>query len=167
MQKAFSTVTQFPTDELHFCIITFSNKGQERYRKWVQASKNEIKKANRWIYKKMGVSSFANKAILKALQQKKKALTVIIITDGGFTEACYNRGFSSTYKTIRGGQNWRAKNGYREAAIVTIGIENRNYMHGGKPSDKKCQAFLKKIGKKWNGGYFLVKKRRKKKRSKK
>ena len=50
-------------------------------------------------------------------------------------------------------------NGYKQATICTIGIENTDYSAGGKLPDKECQAFLRSVGEKYGGGYFLVAKR--------
>jgi len=107
------------------------------------------------------------KAIEKTLRLKKKHLTIIIITDGGFTSACYGHGFGKIKKVIKEGQKWRVKQGWGKAVICTIGVENKGYTAGGKPTDKECQAFLRKVGKKYGGGYCLVRKVKKRKKKKK
>jgi hypothetical protein len=110
-----------------------------------------------------------------------RRLTIIILTDGGLTEAAGNRhkdkdkankidnmvlngkylrtgSFDVLDKAIESGQKWRIANDLAPATIMTIGIENTDmWSVGVKRPDNECQAWLKKIGEKYNGGYFLVK----------
>lgn len=172
IQKAFGNATLYSSDELWFCIYKFHNQGQEKYKKWVQATPETLKEAEDWINKDSGTWSYGKKSIQLALRQKVKRLTIIIITDGGFTSACgknrnpdgtgYLGDFSEIDKAIQDGQKWRVLKGLGEAIICTIGIENADYFAGGKPNDKNCQAFLMQIGKRYHGGYFLVRKKKSK-----
>ena len=170
IQKAFGDATLYSSDELWFCMYKFHNLNQEKYKKWVQATPESLKEAEDWINADSGIYSHGKKSIQLALRQKVKRLTILIITDGGFTSACsknrnpvgagYLGDFSEINQTIIDGQKWRVLKGYGEAVICTIGIENADYFAGGKPNDKNCQAFLLKIGKKYHGGYFLVRKKK-------
>jgi len=161
---AFQYATSFPTDELDFNIFLFAgdaNKEKHVYRDWAPVNPNEINKARAWMTDNMGpynlgLYSHGGKSIELALKQKIGTLSIIIITDGGFTSACYGKGFKTIEDIIIEGQNWRLLNGYSKASICTIGIENRHYFGGGKPDDEICQKFLKKIGSDYYGGYFYV-----------
>lgn len=155
---AFDASTEHPGDELHFCTYAFHDKYRTVYRKWAPASLDAFSNTKKWLAKNRGTHSHGKKAIGLALHQKKAKLSVIIITDGGFTSAGYGKGFGSVRKEIEAGQAWRVANGYSEAIICTVGIENKDYIAGGKPTDEDCQAFLLEIGKKYGGGYFLVSK---------
>jgi hypothetical protein len=168
LQSAFRTATSaVGVDELYFCVYKFNDAGQEKYLKWRQGSVDAFKKAAAWISKNPGTFSHGKKSISYSLRQKVNNLTIIIITDGGFTSACYGKGFGEVESAIVKGQKWRVDKGFGEAIICTIGVENKDYWAGGKPSDEDCQGFLKKIGTKYYGGYFLVKKAKKTKKTKK
>jgi hypothetical protein len=158
--QAYRMTVQSPQDELRFCMYAFNNEGCHTYRKWEQASPDAFNDAVKWLYKKenQGTMSFGVRAIGEALTQPQKGLTVIIITDGGFTE-----GGEEVKKRIEEVQKWRVLKGYGRAVICTIGIENmlcRPYYP--KPSNKTCQGWLKDIGKKGEGGYYYVYKREEK-----
>ena len=104
-----------------------------------------------------------------------------MLTDGGFTEAAGHRhpdkkkaakidelALSGRYvqtgsfevfdKAIQRGQAWRKKKKLQPATIVTIGIQNDDPDWGisVKRPDKECQAWLRKVGRQYNGGYFYV-----------
>jgi hypothetical protein len=151
--KAFLVATQFPTDELNFCMYTFNDQGVDRFRDWARASPEEFKAAHNWARKKWqrGVLSYAGAAIKKALHQKKHELTIIIISDGGFTE-----GYQKIKNIIDQGQDWRKKNGYDPAIIACIGIENLYYRTGGKEPDYINQQWLHDIGEDNDGGYSYI-----------
>ena len=153
---AFKTATAYPSDELIFCAYLFGDENHHKYKKWQTGNPNTFKDMINWLRKGAGTFSYGDKSIGLALREKVKKLTIILITDGGFTSACYDKGFSAIENTIRNAQIWRNKNGYGEAIIVTIGLENKHYYAGGKPKDEDCQNFLKKIGTKYGGGYWLV-----------
>lgn len=155
---AYLEVTDFPTDELFFSLITFNNRGMEQFKDWVGASAEEFAKASTQIEKEAlrGVLSYGATALRMALRQEREDVTIILITDGGFTEACEGRGFNGIRRVIEENQQWRVDQGYGEAKISCIGIENKGYTTGGKPTDEQCQAFLREIGTRWKGGYFLV-----------
>ena len=151
--KAFLIATQFPTDELNFCMYTFNDRGVDRFRNWSRASPKEFKAAHNWARKKWqrGTLSYAGAAIRKALHQKKRELTVVIISDGGFSE-----GYLEVKKIITEGQIWRKNNGYDPAIIACIGIENLHYRNGGKEPDHVNQQWLHDIGVDNSGGYSYV-----------
>lgn len=97
--------------------------------------------------------------------------------------------FDETNELINTWQEWRKKRGLNYALISCIGISNGHYSWmckacsqklrtgkstikhnygiddncddniGGKPSDKKCQAWLSSLGSQWHGGYWLVEKK--------
>jgi len=164
LRQAFKFATQYPEDELSFSIYKFHDKNKEKFRNWKHASVKEFKKAEKWIMEGHGIYSYGKEAINKALRQKVKELSVIIITDGGFTSASSGRGFGAVQQVIENAQAWRIEKGYGEAIICTIGIENKDYFGGGKPDDKVCQEYLKKIGSRYNGGYLYVRKKSAKRR---
>ena len=162
LRQAFKNATMYSSDELYFCVYKFSDLNSEEYMGWTKGTPDDLKKAEKWINKNKGTYSHGKRAIEMALRRKVKDLTIIIITDGGFTSACNNgrRGnFSKVEKAIAVGQKWRVSKGYGTAMICTIGIENKDYWAGGKPDDEYCQDFLKKIGTQYKGGYFLARKK--------
>jgi len=150
---AFLKVTQFPVDELKFCMYTFNDSGVDRYRPWKGASPVEFRNAHKWANKpwQRGTLSKGVVAIKKALHQPVHNLTVIIISDGGFTE-----GIAAVKTAIAESQHWRKVSGYGKALIVTIGIQNLYYYAGGKLSDPVCQRGMKEIGSQGEGGYYFV-----------
>jgi len=156
--KAYLEITEFPTDELFFSLVTFNNRGMEQFKDWVGASEDEFTKASDLIEKeaRRGVLSYGATALRMALRQERDELTIIVITDGGFTEACEGREFGSIRRVLEENQQWRIDQGFGEAKICFIGIENKGYTTGGKPTDEQCQAFFREIGTRWKGGYFLV-----------
>ena len=173
--KAFVTATSRPVDQFRFCMYAFNDKGCWTYRKWsslpARLGRNgKVTKRWRaivnWLYhpKNTGTMSFGGGAINAALHQKVKKLTVIIISDGGFTE-----GGKKIKAVIKAAQAWRVKSGYGKAVITTIGIENMACRPlYPKPTNKTCQGWMSSIGKTGHGGYFYIyKKRPKKKKSKK
>jgi len=151
--KAFQIATQFPTDELNFCMYTFNDQGVDRFRDWKKASPDEFKAAHNWARKKWqrGVLSYAGAAIRKALHLEKRELTIIIISDGGFTE-----GYKKIKDIITEGQGWRVKYGFGRAIIACIGIQNLYYRTGGKEPDYENQQWLHDIGVDNHGGYSYV-----------
>jgi len=155
-RAAFLHATSYPTDELFFSVITFNNRSMEKFRDWRPSSDREFREASRWIEAEMRILSYGQHAIDMALHLERPELTIVLITDGGFTEACEGRGFETIRQTIAAGQEWRRNNNYGSALICSIGIENIGYTTGGKPSDAACQAFLREVGDKNGGGYFLV-----------
>jgi len=147
--------TQFPTDHLRFCSYVFNNEGCHRYRDWVDASPDEFKATKKFVADKRGVSSYAAKAIRDALLQPKKELTVIIISDGGFSE-----GIKRIKTTIDTWQKWREKSGYGRAIICAIGIENmKSWPTYPKQPNKVCQQGMRDIGVEGKGGFFYIHRR--------
>ena len=155
-RAAFIHATSSTTDELFFSVITFNDPGMTKFRDWQPASEREFREATRWVEREMRVLSFGQQAIEMALHQQRRELTIVLITDGGFTEACEGRGFGTMRQTFADGQKWRVDNGYGQALICALGIENIGYTNGHKPPDADCQAFLREMGDLYNGGYFLV-----------
>lgn len=151
----FTAAVSSPTDQHRFCSFVFNNNNQHKFRGWKVASRQEFQRTNRWIRRNIGVNSYADKALRDALLQRKKNLTVILISDGGFSER-----FSTIQNTIATYQLWRENNGYGKALIVTIGIENHLSRLSKPPypkdTDAVCQARMRKIGEKGGGGYYLV-----------
>jgi hypothetical protein len=155
-RAAFIHATSSPTDELFFSVITFNDPGMQKFRDWTPASAQEFRDASTWVEREMRVLSYGAKAIEMALHLERQELTIILITDGGFTEACERRGFGTMRQTFADGQAWRRNRGFGEAIICALGIENIGYTNGHKPPDEECQMFLREIGDQYNGGYFLV-----------
>lgn len=149
---------KFPTDEMNISVITFNDRGMERRLDWMEMSPEAIRKADDFVQKTKGVLSYGRVAIDLAIRQNKERLTIVLISDGGFTEACNNRGFGVIDRCIKDAQKWREDNGLGKAIIVSIGIENKHYTAGGKPPDEECQAFMQKVGTENGGGYFHVSK---------
>jgi len=157
--------TQFPTDHLRFCTYVFNNEGCHRYRRvrdkdgnlvgWVDASPDEFKAAKKFVRDNRGVSSYAAKALRDALFQPKKDLTIIVISDGGFSE-----GITKIKATIEAGQKWREKKGYGRAIICAIGIENmKSWPTYPKLSNRVCQQSMRDIGVEGKGGFFYIHRR--------
>lgn len=155
---AFILSISQPSDDLKFSIFLFGDKNYFKYKKWqsLDLRKKPLDNLLKWLQKGAGTFSHGKRSIELALHQKITNLSIILITDGGFSSACYGRGFDEIEKTIIDSQAWRLANGLNMAIIRTIGLENRHYTAGGKPNDVDCQAFLKKIGTRYHGGYWLV-----------
>ncbi len=159
--QAYKTTTQYPLDELQFCMYAFNDANCHKYKGWEDASVDAFSDAVSWLYQKknQGTMSYGSRAIRAALEQPFRGLTVVIITDGGFTE-----GGAKIKKVINSTQKWRVTKGYGEALICTVGIENMLcWPTYPKPANSVCQGWLAHIGKKGNGGYYYVYKRRRKK----
>lgn len=155
--SGYQHVTRFPMDDFKFCVFSFSDKGQEKFLGWQDASPKSFKHAENWLWRNRGTYSHGSDSVSKALRLKVKKLTVFLITDGGFTSACTTPPNFRTVRTaIKGGQAWRKKRGLPGALIVTIGIENKHYTLANKPPDRVCQAFLRGVGRKGGGGAYLI-----------
>lgn len=205
--KGWNTIVgKFGGDQLFFRTYVFHKQGQEKRGKWINAGGpqglEEFIKAKKWIAGNTGTYSWGLKSIRMAMRDKNPLdknpatntrLTIILLTDGGFSEASdYNGGpsqkqileapldkhiygrtgsFHVMTKTIEAEQKLRVLRGDAKASIVTIGIENivadKRYGTEVKRPDNECQAWLKMIGRKYGGGYFVVKKISKKHRNKK
>ena len=159
--KGFTTATGFPTDQLRFCTYVFNNPGwtPRHYRDWVDASPEEFEKTQKWIKATRGVGSVATPALVRALQQPVKELTVLIISDGGFTDGGGKggKGIGVVKAIIEAGQKWRESQGFSRALIVSIGIENTLcWPHYPKLSNSDCQAGMRDIGIAGRGGFFYI-----------
>lgn len=100
--KGWNFITKrFASDQLYFCVYTFSGPGDEHKTEWIEAAGadgiKEFDKAKKWIdSRKNGVASWGLKAIRMALREKNKLdknhatakrLTIVLFTDGGLSEA--------------------------------------------------------------------------------
>ena len=156
---AFLEATRQPTDQLEFAIYAFSDRSMERFLDWQWATEESLAAAATWIntHERPDILSYGAVAIREAIKQERDELTVLLITDGGFTEASMAGGsWDVIRRAIKEGQDWRAKVGLGEAIIVSIGIENPHYSAGNKPSNEQCQSFLREIGAQYRGGYYYV-----------
>jgi hypothetical protein len=156
---AWLEATKNPTDQLEYSIVAFNNQNMDRFRDWEWASEESFTSAYEWIIadKHGGVLSYGATAITTAIQQERDMLTVVLITDGGFTEVSRAGGnWDVMRRVFVDAQKWRDTKGLGEAIVTTIGISNPNYTAGNKPSDKDCQAFLREIGTRYGGGYTRV-----------
>lgn len=187
-------------DELYFSAITFNDKGNEQQRPWEKMGWGHFENVNlsgrkdfyqwvfvpkqfeyvrKWVLENTGTRSYGEFALYKAITDMnpliknrimRKTLTVILITDGGFTEAADKPkgtgNFISIYKSILTAQEFRKKMGLVPASLLVIGMENKNWSLTVKRPDNECQDFLKHIGKKFGGGYYLVREKKEKKEEK-
>lgn len=156
---AFLEAVRLPGDQLEYSLVAFNNQGMDRFRPWEWASADSFKEADKWIRddKHGGVLSYGATAIATALRQEKRELTVLIISDGGFTEVSRAGGSWDVIRRVFvEGQQWREKKDLPPAIVTCIGISNPSYTAGNKPSDADCQTFLNEIGTRYKGGYFLV-----------
>ncbi len=173
--RAFQSISdKLAGDEWYFCAYLFGNHDNEKFYAWRAAggkkSKSELYKLYRWSLASKQIRSFGNKALSMAVRSENplnknkmmsRTLTVILITDGGFTEATGPTGYSASYEAVVVAQGWRKDNELFEATILTIGLENRIYWSSKvKRQDAECQAFLRTLGTKYNGGYYLVRDRK-------
>lgn len=199
-------VNNFASDELYFRVYVFNDKKKERRSQWFDAGGplglKKFKIAKKWILARTGTYSWGLKALKYAMREKcpldknkitARRLTIVLMTDGGFTEAAgmpYGDKLTQTAmenlaikgkKYIKTGkfqvfdrmlaqeQAKRKKRGLDYATIVAIGIENNDprWGRGVKQPNKECQAWLKKIGTQYGGGYVYVRNKPKKGKKKK
>ena len=188
-------VNQFASDELYFRTYIFHDAWRERRTKWIDAGGpqglRQFARAKKWIKANTGTFSWGTKTLRMAMRERNpldknpgtnRRLTIILLTDGGFTEASdggtspdiilkstlakhsYARtgSFEVYDRLIAQEQKSRVNRGLEPATIVAIGIENtladEKYGTGVKRPDSECQTWLSKVGKKYHGGYFLVRK---------
>lgn len=159
VNAAFLEAIAYKTDELEYALVAFNNQGMDRFRDWQWASESGFAEAYRWLSddKHNGVMSYGASAIRTAIQQERDELTVLLITDGGFTEVSRAGGnWDVIRRVFREAQQWRAERGLHPAQIVSLGVSNPHYTAGNKPSDEECQNFLREIGTTYGGGYWLV-----------
>ncbi len=159
--SGFTKSTVYPTDQFKFCMYAFNNQNCWSYRKWnyLPAYKDVDGKVTKkwrkligWIYGNTGTMSYGSGAINDALHQKVTKLTIVIISDGGFTE-----GGTMVMKIIKDAQEWRVAEGYGRAVITTIGIENMACRPiYPKPNNAICQKWMRDIGVTGLGGYRYV-----------
>lgn len=155
VMSAMDAALEYPTDQLRFSVYTFNNRGVHRFRDWVDASADEFKSARDFVRDNRGVSSWVGGAMRDALHQNTNNLTIILISDGGFTEP-----FSEVRVTIRDGQKWREDSGLGRAIICSIGLENMLCRNSRPPYPKDenstCQARMREIGGDNDGGFYYV-----------
>lgn len=157
LREALTTVMNQAVDEFNFSVITFNLQNMEATKPWVEASVNEFKAADEFVIKNYGALSYGFKALEMGIKQEKSPLTIVLITDGGFTEVCRNNGnFALTDNVVDKAQQWRRDRDLPAAQILCVGLENKQYTHGHKPPDEQCQAYLKGLGERFGGGYVLV-----------
>lgn len=157
LREAFIRLIRQPADEFNFSVITFNLQNMEATKPWVRSSAEEFQAADQFVLTHYGAASYGIKALEMALRQNKDELTVILITDGGFTEVCRNgHNFSIIDDAIDRSQQWRVDNGLAMAIITTIGLENPSYHIGNMPPEKMRQDYLKGLGEKYHGGYAIV-----------
>lgn len=174
VKAKFNTAWRYATsliasDQVYFSIYTFNKKNNEKFYPWTQIGfdhKEKFEKAHRWILNNTGTYSWGTKALNMAIRQKNphdkrpytaERLTVILITDGGFTEAARSGSFRPVWNAIKSGQKYRKEHGWRSAAICTIGLQNLEIWSSSvKPPNADCQKFLHEVGDKYAGGYFYV-----------
>lgn len=159
--SAFRAITLFPTDELRFCTYVFSNRGCHKYRSWQFASPKQFSLTEQFIKQNRGVNSYAALALRDALRQPQKELTVIIISDGGFSDGDSRAGSSYNQdiirKIIEQNQQWRDNRGLGRAVIVAVGIENTLcWPRYPKDTNAVCMDGMRKIGLEGQGGFFYV-----------
>jgi len=192
-------IANFASDQLYIRTYVFHDHLEERKTKWVDAGGplglEKFENHKQWVLRNTGIYSWGLRAIKIALKEvcplnrsksSKRRLTIVLITDGGLTEAADFDGtgteeevlnstikkhvyarlgeFSHVDKVIAKGQADRVRRGLEPANIVTIGIENiaadLQFSTSVKRPDAECQNWLKKIGKLYNGGYFSVRRKR-------
>ena len=192
-------IANFASDQLYIRTYVFHDQLEERKTKWVDAGGplglEKFENHKQWVLRNTGIYSWGLRAIKIAMREvcplnksksSKRRLTVVLITDGGLTEAAdfdgtgteeevlnstikrhvYARlgSFSHISKVIAAEQARRVNRELEPATIVTIGIENTaadiQYSTSVKRPDAECQNWLKKIGKLYNGGYFSVRRKR-------
>jgi hypothetical protein len=157
----FNTATGFPTDQLRFCTYVFNDPGwtSKHYRDWVDACPEEFTKTQKWIRQTRGVGSIAGPAIIRAFQQPVEELTVLIISDGGFTDGGGRggQGISVVKGVIEKGQQWRVAHGLERAVVVSIGIENSLcWPQYPKLPNSDCQIGMRALGVEGKGGFFYI-----------
>lgn len=169
------------SDDVYFSVYSFNDEDSYIFKKWEAVWPNiwkkQLKESFIWTRENQGVYSFGQQAICDAIKQSnplnlnpsmRDTLTVVLITDGGLTEAAeygadnkIKKGdegaYESIFKAIAEAQEWRKAQGWPEATICTVGLENLDvWSISVKRPDNECQMFLKELGKKYNAGYFLV-----------
>jgi len=153
--SAFKAVTTFPEDELRFSLYTFNLRGIQAYRDWAEASPEEFSGARAFIRQHRGVNSYVGGALHDALHQIQDDLTIIVISDGGFSER-----FDDVQQIIRDGQEWRREQGLKIAIICGVGIENMLSRESRPPYPKDtnivCQRRMQAIGRQNHGGFFYL-----------
>jgi hypothetical protein len=152
---AMDAALEHPTDQLRFSVFTFNNRGVHKFRDWVDASADEFKAAHDFVRDNRGVSSWVGGAMHDALHQRVNNLTIVLISDGGFTEP-----FPEVRGVIRDGQKWREDNSLGRSIICSIGLENM-LCRGSRPpypkdSNRVCQDRMREIGDDNAGGFFYV-----------
>lgn len=193
-RQGFHFLTQAGTDQWRFKVLVFSNTFKLKSEKWAPASPTAFDEAERWISHpdQKGISSFGAKALFAALGYQENNgkwvaektvanLTVVLISDGGFTSSSGNKGHAHLLQSVAEIQALRAKSGIGPAIITTVMIDNPHYNklccpnsgpwtrhyydapdtpehnYGGKASNRDCMAFMRLLGKTYAGGMLLVK----------
>ncbi len=140
-------------EDFDFAIITFNNEYNQRLRPWVTATGDEMKAAGAWLQQdaQRGILSYGELAVRQAIEMEVVELTVIVISDGGFTE-----GFRRIRNAIDASQAMRRELCYNDAIIATISIENDTSRYSSIPNENARRQFMREIGVRWLGGHYLV-----------
>ena len=177
-------ITQWPTDEWHFKVYVFSDKAKTRWTEWEDVSVEALDTVEKWVDEdaQHGVNSYAERAIVKAIQEPRKNLFVILVTDGGFTSSCDDMGYGTITTAIAGAIKARLLAGFNSPLICTIGISNPHYsawcyrcIHRGssvphdfglpdettsnkgkKLPNKQCMSYLQWLGDYYRGGFIKI-----------
>jgi len=159
VMAGFNAAVSMPTDDLRFCAYTFNNRGCHKFRDWEDASKDAFDATKKWVSQNKGVNSYVEGAIRGAITQPVENLTVILISDGGFSDGVSLAGASAQVvkEIIAEAQAERANQGLPPAIICTIGIENaRCWPQYPKASNATCMQGMRDIGIEGRGGFFYV-----------
>lgn len=169
------------SDDVYFAVYSFNNDNGYIFRPWesigLDTWREQLKDAFIWTRSNQGMFSYGQVCLSKAIKERnplnlnptmRDALTIVLITDGGLTEAARygtKKGFAAgeggsyepIYQAIEDAQLWRKQNGLSQATICTVGLQNLyKWSLSVKRPDDECQKFLKYIGTRYKGGYFLV-----------
>lgn len=138
----FKALASQPTDELEIGLIAFADKPV----RWLPAKKTTwaklpnakaVKKAGSWLKTQgPGGGTKVIPALKLALADKKKKLTVVLVTDGIFNETD-----ATVLKAVETAQKDREKNKLGRALIAILGVGSK-------------QKVLTQLGKTGKGGYY-------------
>lgn len=168
---AWGAVTaQLGQDQIYACAYTFHDLDKDKFLTWEEVNDpQQFTTIQQWIRNNTGIYSWGQKVLQDAIKQtnplirnphESRRLTVILITDGGFTEAARAGSYDPIYESVEAAQQWRTNRGLEPATIVAVGLENTDtWSISVKRPDFECQEFLKRLGQENRGGYFHVVKR--------
>ena len=143
--EAVLAVSQQPTDDMEVCLFGFTHKSVKWHAGWKKLpSAKVIKSLSDWLLvtKSMYGSTYLRPALLHALKEKKKNLTVVVISDGLFDYETEK----DLIKALEEGQKARVKNKLPRAVVITICVGSKS-----KQATRKMRA----LGKAGKGGCYL------------